>query len=468
MSTLKLTLSGLTLLAIATTASVPAFAGPPTIKPDNTVRPAEKAPVLLANGTVNVGTRCTGEFTDHDRSMSFFERPDSICVLWQDRRPVASATWELWLDKPGTTSDQRIASGSVPASSLGSGTRSTFDISLAALPKYNEGSSNQRYFVKVVSKQTADSQEMLSGPGTLIHRPKSAESKPQPEDPYQCSPAADNYERTVMLTVPTMTVNQTTSTKGDGDRDELYIKVDRLGPDAPGAQRLPGNDDYYEAKQGQTSSTKWTNKDGKSRLAPTLWTGQLEHGEIVTLGVTMMEQDNADLASVRKSLMDALLEVEKAALQTKTDWGAIVAAVAAALTVGTSLIPETNGHDFIGFVGVRMENKCGHIRTVWTTFHEWDVPGIGKLKNDFINSGTQEAFESRLVVHSWPATSVAPEAGYAWGDFTPAGLNDSFWWVANGSSGSKYTFTLASRLLTKAEADKAKVAADKVNKVLGN
>jgi hypothetical protein len=467
MSTLKLTLSGLTLLVIATTASVPAFAGPPKIKPD-TVAPSEKNTPVQTNGTVKVGTQCTGEFTDHDRSMTFFERPASICVLWDDRRPVAQARWELWKDIPGTSSDQKIASGSLPASSLGSGTRSTFDISLGALPQYNEGSSDQRYFVKMFSRLTFESEEMGSAQGTLIHRPKSAEPKPQPEDPYQCKKAADDYERTVMLRVPAMTVNQTTSTKGDGDRDEVYIEIDRLGPDEDqDARRLPGNDDYYEAKQNQTSTDKWTNKDGKNRGAPILWTGQLEHEDIVTLGVTIMEQDNADLASVRKSIMDALIEVEKAALSTKTEWGAIVAAVAAALTVGTSLIPETNGHDFIGFVAVRMENKCGHIRTVWTTFHEWDVPNIGKLKNDFINSGTQEAFESRLVVHSWPATEVAPDAGYDWGPFNPAGLNDSFWWVANGSSGSKYTFTLASRLLTKAEADVAKAAAKKAEGMIG-
>ncbi|HWP45671.1 MAG TPA: hypothetical protein VNM22_00795 [Candidatus Limnocylindrales bacterium] len=37
-----------------------------------------------------------------------------------------------------------------------------------------------------------------------------------------------------------MTVNQTSSTSGDGDRDELYFKVARLGPGTQSSEkRLP-------------------------------------------------------------------------------------------------------------------------------------------------------------------------------------------------------------------------------------
>lgn len=453
---------------LITLASGPVTAAPTgALKKPTTVEPATPAALQLINGRVLVGTSCGGEFPDYDHTMRFFARPASICVRWDDRAPVASAVWELWKDRPGPT-DERIATGALPSAALSGGTHGTFDISLAALPQYNETETSQKYFVKVVSKRAADAQAQVSVRGTLVHEPRSAEPKPQPADPYTCGPSADKYVRTVALTMPQMTVNQTTSTAGDGDRDELYIKVDRLGPGAEtGAARLPGADDYYEAKQGATSTTTWTNKNEKNVGRPTLWSGKLRHNEKVTLAITAMEQDNSDLGEIRTNLMDALREIEKTALETNNSYGAIVGAVAAGLLLGSSLIPKTSGHDFIGFVGLRLENKCGHIRTAWVTFREWKVDGVGTLRNDFVNTVDHENFESRLVVHSLPTTDFQKEGGVAWGDFAPVGLKDSFWWKTSGSSSSAYTFTLQSRLLTPEEAATEDKVREKLKKLPG-
>ncbi len=70
-----------------------------------------------------------------------------------------------------------------------------------------------------------------------------------------------------------MTVNQTSNTSGDGDRDELYFKVARLGPGTQSSEkRLPGEDDYYEAKNGKTvNSNGWTNRDETHVNNPIFW-----------------------------------------------------------------------------------------------------------------------------------------------------------------------------------------------------
>ncbi|MDC0671229.1 hypothetical protein [Nannocystis radixulma] len=463
--TIHVLLAGLMMLA-----SGPAAAATPkdAIKKIPGVAPAKTPLLQLVNGHALVGTRCSGEFPDYDHTMKFFARPSSICVRWDDRDPVASATWELWKDKPGPA-DEKIGSGTLPTAVLTGGTHSTFDVSLAALPQYNETDTSQKYFVKVISKRTADATNtQVSVRGTLVHQPKSAEPKPQPADPYVCSPSPDKHVRMVALTMPKMTVNQTTSTAGDGDRDELYIKVDRKGPgEDTGARRLPALDDYYEAKQSETFTTTWTNKDQKNVGRPNLWTGKLKHNEKVTLAITAMEQDNAELGEIRNSLIEALREVEKAALETNNSYGAIVGAVAAGLLVGASLIPRTNGHDFIGFVGLRLENQCGHIRTAWVTFRQWKVDGVGTLRNDLISTADHESYESRLVVHSLPVSGFQKEGGIDWGDFKPVGLKDTFWWQTGGSSSSGYTFTLQSKLYTSEEVTAYEKAMETVKKVPG-
>lgn len=438
-------MAGLMLLA-----STPAAARPSTTKLPTT--PTQIGTVIkIVNGTALVGTSCAPEFPDYDHSVSFFERPTSICVRWENREPVASAVWELWKDKPDAA-DQKIATGNLPASSLSGGTHSTFNISLSSLPKFNETSKNQRYYVKIISKKNArDTNTLSSGRGLLIHKPKSQQPQPQPDNPYVCNPSPDKYVRTVQLMIPKMTVNQTTSTSGDGDRDELYFKVDRLGPGTDhGAKRLPGDDDYYEAYQGKTSDKKWTNQDEEKVARPSLWQGKIKHGQKILLGITAMEQDNSNLADIRNSLIDAFNQVVQTALHTNNSYGAIVAAVAAALLAGSSLIPQTRGHDFVGYVGVQLENRCGNVRLVWTTFKEWKVGGIGTLRNDFPDSNFQ-SLESRLVVHSLPPSGFQNPAGVDWGDYQHKKLKDAFTWRANGSSGSQYTFTLQSRLFTPEE-----------------
>jgi hypothetical protein len=406
----------------------------------------------VTNGRVRVGTECTKEFQNQDTRMEFYDRPARICAVWDEKQPVESATWELW--KIGAA--EKISHGPVPAESL-AGTRSTLTIPLEPkLPLHNGTDKKQHYRVKILSKiKASDADAIPSVTALLVHLPKADQPKPQPLNPYVCTGAPDKYLRYVDLKVSRTSVTQTTSTSGDGDRDELYFKVARRGPGKyHGSRRLPAEDDYYEAKSDAELTDNYTNKDERRVAAPRFWLGPLKHGEMVTLAVTAMEQDNSDLATIKAQIIEAMLEVERVALETNNEYGAIVAGVAALVALHASLIPDTRGHDFIGTLVVRAENKCGHIRLVWTTFEEWKIDGIGTLRNKFVNWKDQTGFESRVIVLSAEELGFTPN-GIDWGEYKLAGKADDFWWSAEGSSNARYTFTLESRLLPKKAAEEA-------------
>ncbi len=76
-------MAGLMLLA-----STPAAARPSTTKLPTT--PTQIGTVIkIVNGTALVGTSCAPEFPDYDHSVSFFERPTSICVRFSQRDQAA-------------------------------------------------------------------------------------------------------------------------------------------------------------------------------------------------------------------------------------------------------------------------------------------------------------------------------------------------------------------------------------------
>ncbi|MFO0632332.1 MAG: hypothetical protein U0168_05730 [Nannocystaceae bacterium] len=401
----------------------------------------------MVNGKVEVDPGCASEFPHWTSLLEFYDRPARLCVRWIDKTPVEWARWELYKDLPGAN-DAKIASGEVPAVTLPNSS-AQFKITLEGLlPEHNTGTTDQKYFVKVQSKaKLSDAKTKAAARAVLLHKRKAGEPVPPPDNPYDCGSAPDQYEREVVLDIPRMTVNQTTSTSGDGDRDELYFSIGRLGPGtSSGQKRLPSADDYYEAMNGMTvSPSGWTNKDQDHVAAPKLWQGKLKHNQVVDLTVTAMEQDNSDLKDVKNGLIDAMHAVAAIATAAGGAYGAIVAAAAEAVAGGAQFIPNTAHHDAIAFVAVRLTNKCGHIQTTWTTFESKNVSGIGTLSNEFLDVTTHEDFESRLAVVS--TTNQFWPNGVDYGAFEYAGTTDEFWWIANGTSSSRYTFLLRERAL---------------------
>ena len=396
--------------------------------------------LLQINGTVEVAhLPCSegGEFPPAwTRQLSFVEAPDKLCVRWSGKSPAVSAKWELYKVLPGD--DQKIAGGDLPAAVLQLPS-TVFQISVyPAVPRFNTTGANQNYRLVVKSRKSLLDDKVYGVlPSTLVHLPK-----PQPADAYACSTGPS---RKVTLELTKMTVNQTSSTSGDGDRDELYVKVGRIGPgDSSNQKRLPSADDYYQAYNGATvNENGWTNQDQSLVNNPVFWSGTLAHDQSVLVSVAAQEQDNSDLADIKAGIVSAMTAVAGVASAAGGPYGAAVAAVAGAVAgASEALIPNTQGHDFVGFVAARVTNRCGFIKTEWVTFSSKNTPA-GQVSNQFLTSDTLENIESRLIVLD-PVPQFWPN-GVDWGPYEHLGTMDEFWWVASGTSTSKYTFRLRTK-----------------------
>ncbi|HWB74770.1 MAG TPA: hypothetical protein VG755_07435 [Nannocystaceae bacterium] len=400
----------------------------------------------IQNGKLEVDPGCATEFPNWTRKLEFYDRPSPLCVRWIEKTKTEWARWELYKDN-GQLGGQLIGSGQLSESSLEHAT-SSFKIQLAQyLPEINAGTTAQRYFVRLTAKKKAgDKAVQFASQATLTHLGKAGEPKKPPGNPYACGTAPDNYARKVTLSLPEMAVGNTSSTTGDGDRDELYLVVrSRKNDSLSQFLRLPGYDDYYEAKKyAVVGPNDWTNKDGKKAPKPTFYVGTMKHGDKVAVSLTAMEQDNSDLDNIKQGLIDAMLAVVTAASASNTSYGAAVAAAAATIAGASgAFIPNTEHHDYIGVVGVQLENQCGYIKSSWITFSETSISGIGTVSNEFVDS-EQMPYESRLAVMTlenqfWPN-------GVDYGPWANVGANDTILWRAAGTSQAVYEFKLTAKI----------------------
>jgi len=399
-----------------------------------------QTPIQFMNGTVHVANfPCDGgEFPPNwKKVLPFAEAPQLVCVQWSNKSSTISAKWDLY-KVIGNAPDEKIASGNVPSATLNAAI-SVFQIPVRPpLPQFNTASSSQKYNVIVTSKKTAnDARIYPSLAAVLRHEPK-----PAPDNPYKCSTGAT---RKVQLDVPWMVVNRTSNTSGDGDRDELYFEYKWKKAGDGGSKRIPSADDYYEAKNRKDTKKGFTNQDELHVPRPIFWSGLIKHGQTLQVDVNAMEQDNADLKSIKAGIMTAMAVVAAVAAATGTIEGAIVASVAGGVAGFTqAFVPETDGHDQIGWLRVQVTNQCGYIQVKWVTKSEIKTER-GTLKNNFKVDNNLEGIEAHLIVHDtrnlfWPN-------GVDWGGYTPAGPSDEFWWDAEGTSNSDYSFRLQSRVL---------------------
>jgi hypothetical protein len=381
-----------------------------------------------------------GEFpTAWVKELTFVEAPQNLCVRWIGKTATEKANWELYKVIANAT-DQKLADGEIAPATLASSS-SNFQIELRPpLPKLNTNASNQKYRVVVKSKkQLSGSVVNTSLAAILVHKPQ-----PPPGNPYNCT---SGLARQVVLDIPEMSVLHTSNTPGDGDRDELYFEIIRNGPGPHlyPKKRLPSLDDYYEAKNGKAvKSMQWTNQDESHVGRPVIWSGTLKHGQIVKLSLTAREQDNSDLADIKTGILQALATVAAVAAATGTPQGLVVAAVAGGGAAATeTFVPETSGHDYVGYVKLEVTNQCGYIRTAWVSFSEKNT-AAGKVTNDFIDVGTLEDIPDRLAVFDL-ANQFWPN-GVDWTPYVRVNGTDQFIWAANGTSGSKYQFLLRAKV----------------------
>lgn len=163
----------------------------------------------------------------------------------------------------------------------------------------------------------------------------------------------------------------------NNDRDEVYILVRGNTRAGLVGERFPlhfngeQGDSYYEfyANKANLQDGDWTNHDQVPIGRPVLWSGRVEPNQTVEFLVTIMEQDNGDLASIKKAIQDGLKLAGE--LYNQPQYNAIV--TAAKDLAGK--LPEIKGHELIGSFVVQIANKNGAVETTW-------LPVVGTLNSN--------------------------------------------------------------------------------------
>lgn len=379
---------------------------------------------------------------------------DWININWLSE----STSWILYQETPGAGGRpfrSVLATGSLNGVGTGQGERFTIDMR-QHLPETNTTGDDQRYFLTVRSERQGSSRTFEAEPVTLIHQTPQTYQQAQQNPDLVMTPekacnsrTAHRKSRRMWLRSFDMLVLDTSSTSGDGSRDEVYFQVSTLGPGTEMSfKRLPSPDDYYEAHNGaEVNRFDWTNQDEKYIENPLFTSVTLEHGEVHTVNIVIREQDNADLKSIR----DAYEEIWNAIGDIASvipGVGEIIKTATDAIKAAGAVIPDTDGHDTIGSFGVRFENTCGYIRTVWLAPKEVSVDG-GKVRGNFIDVDTHASFDSRLMMMNAAISDTNPmfyPFGFNYGEYTWTGNQDDVWFDTRGTSGSRYRFRLTSRV----------------------
>lgn len=150
----------------------------------------------------------------------------------------------------------------------------------------------------------------------------------------------------IRLLVAEATCAKTTENFGGAnDRDEVYLLVAGATPAVKTDKKLPGRDDYYEAKSG--TRLAWTNQDQKPAIHPIIWEGDLLPSESATFVIHIGEQDGSQLAEIMKWAADAAAK--------------LVPEIGAAAKQIVAKIPFPQGDETIGRVIAKVTNSNGAI-----------------------------------------------------------------------------------------------------------
>jgi hypothetical protein len=127
-------------------------------------------------------------------------------------------------------------------------------------------------------------------------------------------------------------------------------------------------------------------------------------------------------------------------------YGLAVAATAEGVNVATQTgFDDIEENDLIGPIKVTVQNRCGFITINWVTYSAATIAGRA-TSNHFEALNNLDHVEDRLIVLE-PASQFWPD-GVDWGIYAPSGVEDEFWWVANGTGNSSYRFLMRASILT--------------------
>lgn len=189
-------------------------------------------------------------------------------------------------------------------------------------------------------------------------------------------PPVVDKSRYVQLYMNSLYSSQTSDQSGGigNSRDEVFIQVAADTPSAQYPIRLPrraDNDDYYGFDYMQTASASdvstWLNRDQAYMGKPLIYSGRLFDGQSVQFVVTLLEQDNGDLGSIRGALsatLNGLSGIQAGGTNAAATNIWIQAGLAAAKGL-VSLIPDNKAGDMIGGFTVRITNNGGNIEKLW-------------------------------------------------------------------------------------------------------
>lgn len=160
----------------------------------------------------------------------------------------------------------------------------------------------------------------------------------------------------------------------NNDRDEVYILVRGNTQAGLVGERFPlhfngeQSDSYYEfyMNKANLQDGDWTNHDQVPVGRPVLWSGRVAPNQTVEFLVTIMEQDNGDLSSIKKTIQDGLKLAGE--VYSQPQYNAIVNAAKDL----AGRLPDIKGHELIGSFVVQIANKGGVAETTW-------LPVVGKL-----------------------------------------------------------------------------------------
>ncbi len=169
----------------------------------------------------------------------------------------------------------------------------------------------------------------------------------------------------------------------NNDRDEVYILVRGNTREGLVGERFPlhfngeKGDSYYEfnANKSNTQNDDWTNHDQVPVGRPVLWSGTIPALSSVEFLVTVMEQDNGDLSTIKKGVQEGLKLAGE--LYNQPQYNAVLSSAKEL----ANQLPDIKGHELVGSFVVQIANKGGVPVTTW-------MPVVGKM-NDPKNPAVQ-------------------------------------------------------------------------------
>ena len=392
-----------------------------------------------------------GEFRQQLTSLDFHETSDVKLVWSENGKPFQAAEWRLFTRGKFLGSknemDIPLASGKIDHIVTDPNGRSSFNLKLKDYLTKGHLELYKDFWIQIYGQIESDDQFYMATNAVGFHW-LGERKPPEPINPYTCNAAAGSHSRNVELSIPTMRVNRTSNTNGDGGRDELYLNVAQTGPGSHLDARIfpPQRDNYYTAKPGRTyGENLWIDKredDNYKVSHPVLWRGHLSHGEKVNFVVRLQEQDNADITSIIKAsttVVDALGQVGQS---VGGEWGAIIGGIGQSVNSIIGLIPLNSKHDYVGELVINAENQCGYIKTVWATV----ANNSGGMSASFQDTVSHQNAVVRMKALD-DGTRKTLFGDYDFQEYDYVGTQDEFFYHANGTSNSSYSFLLRSRVL---------------------